>query len=95
MTPSLSDDLKLRMVAWYFEEGLTYRDICDRAHCSIGLVSKVIHNFREHGQVTNPFTKRTGRPSMIEEADVEYISALLDANPMLYLDEIQRQMTAA
>jgi len=32
---------------------------------------------------------------MIEEADVEYISALLDANPMLYLDEIQRQMTAA
>ena len=95
MMPSLSHDLKRRMVAWYFEEGLTYRAICEWAQCSIRLVSKVLHNFREHGEVTNPFTKRTGRPSMIEDADIEYISALLDANPLLYLNEIQRQMTAA
>jgi hypothetical protein len=32
----------------------------DWAHCSIGLVSKDMHNFREHGQVTNTFTKCTG-----------------------------------
>ena len=31
MTPALSDDLKIRIVSWYFEEGLTYREICDRA----------------------------------------------------------------
>jgi len=31
---------------------------------------------------------------MMEEADVEYISALLDVNSMLYLDEIQRWMAA-
>ncbi|KAF8958306.1 hypothetical protein BDZ97DRAFT_1587706, partial [Flammula alnicola] len=59
------------------------------ANCSIGLVSKVFHNFREHGQVNNPFTKHTGRPSTVEDGDIEYISALLDVNPVLYLDEIQ------
>jgi len=92
MTPSLSNDLKLRMVAWYFEDGLTYRQICEQANCSIGLVSKVIRNFQEHGEVNNPFAKRTGRPPRLEDGDIEYISALLDANPVLYLDEIQRRM---
>ena len=33
-----------------------------------------MHNCREHGKVTDPFAKYTGRPSMIEEADVKYIS---------------------
>ena len=44
--------------------------------CSIWIVSKVMHNFQEHGQVTNSFKKCAGRPSMIKEADVEYISAV-------------------
>ena len=94
MTPLISDDLKQLIVAWYFEEGLMYREICKRADCSIGLVYKTIHNFREHGQMNNPFTKRTGRPSAIDDSDIEYISALLEANPLLYLDEIQRRLEA-
>jgi len=94
MTPPISDDLKQLMVGWYFEEGLTYREICERADCSIGLVYKTIRNFREHSQVNNPFTKRTGRPSTIEDGDMEYISTLLEANLLLYLDEIQRRLEA-
>ena len=33
-----------------------------------------MHSFREHGKVTDPFAECTGRPSMIYEADVKYIS---------------------
>ncbi|KAF8959397.1 hypothetical protein BDZ97DRAFT_1667184, partial [Flammula alnicola] len=70
--------------------------IYEQANCSIGLVFKVFHNFRAHGQVNNPFTKCTGRPRLLtsHHRDIEYISALLDANPVLYLDEIQRRMEA-
>ena len=33
-----------------------------------------MYNCREHGKVTDPFATYTSRPSMIEEADVKYIS---------------------
>lgn len=95
MPASLSDDLKRLIVTWYFEEGLTYREIKDRAQCSIGLVSKVLRNYEDFGQVVNPFRKRTGRPSMIEDGDIKYISSLLDANPVLYLDELQQRLHSA
>ena len=31
-----------------------------------------MHNFQQHGQVYNHFTKQIGRPFMIEEADVKH-----------------------
>ena len=37
MKPPISDDLKQLMVAWYFEEGLTYREI----HCKQILIYHV------------------------------------------------------
>ena len=88
MPVPLSDDLKILIVNWYFEEGLTYREIRDRAQCSIGLISKVLRNHEDFGQVVNSFSKRTGRLPMIEDGDIQYISSLFDANPVLYLDEI-------
>ena len=95
MPVPLSDDLKILIVNWYFEEGLTYREIRDRAQCSIGLISKVLRNYEDFGQVVNPFSKRTGRPPMIEDGDIQYISSLLDANPILYLDKIQQRLHSA
>jgi len=92
MTPALSDDLKMRIVSWYFDEHLTYLEIRDRAQCSTGLISKVMSNYRTHGQVTNLFSKRTGRPLKVQDGDIEYISSLLEANPVLYLDEIQHRL---
>ena len=40
----------------------------------------------------NLFSSRTGRPSAVEDADIEYISNLLEANPVLYLDELQSRL---
>jgi len=44
--------------------------------------------------MNNPFTKCTSRPSAIDNGDIKYISALIEANLLLYLDEIQRQLEA-
>ncbi|KIJ93282.1 hypothetical protein K443DRAFT_112271, partial [Laccaria amethystina LaAM-08-1] len=73
MTAALSDDLKMHIASWYVKEGLTYQEIHDRSDCSIGFIFKIMGKYHIHGQVTNPFSKRTGRPSNIDNGDVEYM----------------------
>ena len=47
MAPPISVDLKERIVKWYFDDELTYCDICDKTRVSLGLISKTIRNCRE------------------------------------------------
>jgi transposase len=94
MPAEMSVDLKQHIIDWYLVDQYTYRQIAGLADCSIGHVSNVMRNFREFGQVKNPFssrTSRTGRPSQIE-GDIIYLHALLEANPALYLDELQTRL---
>jgi hypothetical protein len=93
MAPEMSTDLKKRIVAWYLEDRLTYQEITRLANYSIGHVFNVMSNFHCYGQVNNPFSCRTGRPSTIQEGDITYISGLLSANPTLYLDELQTRLS--
>jgi transposase len=51
MPAALSNDLKERIVKWYNVDGLTMKDISSTAECSIGLVSNVLRNYRQYGQV--------------------------------------------
>jgi len=46
--------------------------------------------YKDFGQVVNPFSKHTGRPSMIEDENMQHISSLLDATPALYLNEMSQ-----
>jgi transposase len=92
MPAEMSVDLKRRIIDWYLVDQYTYCQIAGLADCSIGHVSNVMRNFREFGQVKNPFSSRTGRPSQIEEGDIMYLHALLEANPALYLDELQTRL---
>jgi transposase len=92
MPAEMSVDLKQRIIDWYLVDQYTYHQIAGLADCSIGHVSNVMKNFREFGQVKNPFSCRTGRPSQIEEGDILYLHALLEANPALYLDKLQTHL---
>ena len=56
----ISDDLKEHIFHWYYQDDMTMEEIRDLAHCSLGLISKVINNYREFGQVRVPFTQRMG-----------------------------------
>ncbi|KIM42230.1 hypothetical protein M413DRAFT_10428 [Hebeloma cylindrosporum] len=91
----ISDDLKERIIHWYYQDEMTMEEIRDLAHCSLGLIYKVISNYREFGQVRNPFTRRMGRPSTLTEGDLIFLKAILEANPGLYLDEMQEKLAAA
>ena len=68
-------------------------DICDLAKCSIGLVYNVICNYRDFGQVRNPFTHRAGWPSSLTNKDLSFLKEILEANPSLYLDEMQQKLS--
>lgn len=93
MAPAISIGLKERIVSWYFNDQMTMKDIAGMANVSIGLVSKVIGTFERYGQVTNPFARRTGRPSLVDQGDLNYLKSILSANPSLYLDKIQGKLT--
>ena len=91
MVAPISDDLKERIITWYYTDNRTMPEIRDLARCSIGLISNVIRNYREYGEVRNPFT-RDGRPRSLSDEDTVFIETLIDANPSLYLDEIQQKL---
>jgi len=67
-------------------------EIRDLSRCSIGLVYKVINNYREFGQVVNPFTRRAGQPPILSNEDIIFLTTILEANPSLYLDELQQKL---
>ena len=92
MGRTISNDLKYRIVLNYEVNHLTMEEIATKQRVSIGLVSKVVCLHQLYGQVTDPFVHHAGRPSFLEHDDLEYLSAILDANPGLYLDEIQDKL---
>jgi transposase len=92
MTRAISVDLKERIVKWYHEDGMTMEQISSHASVSVGLVSKVISIHRQYGQVADPFRCRTGRPSYLRNGNATYLQAILNANPALFLDEIQERL---
>ncbi|KJA21472.1 hypothetical protein HYPSUDRAFT_124138, partial [Hypholoma sublateritium FD-334 SS-4] len=92
MTARLSDDLKEHIIQWYYSDNMTMLEIRDLAQCSVGLVYNVIRNYQEFGQVRNPFAQHAGQPPILTNKDLTFIESVLEANPGLYLDEIQQKL---
>jgi len=92
MPPHLSEDLKNRIADWYYVQNMTMEDIRDLAGCSIGTVYNTIRNVRDFGVAKNPFNQQAGRLSSLTDDDIKFIEALVDANPSMYLDEMQQKL---
>ena len=92
MAPFTTLEMREAMVHWHFEEHMTTLQISILTGCSERTVYEVLRLHRDYGQVTNPFTHSRGQSRVLENGDVEYIYALLQANPVLYLDELQEQL---
>jgi hypothetical protein len=87
MAPFITVAMREAMVCWRLKQHMTALQISVLVGCTE--VYKVLRLHRVYyGQVTNPFTRSRGRLHIL---DVEYIHALLQANPALYLDELQEQ----
>ncbi|KAJ7189623.1 hypothetical protein GGX14DRAFT_304980, partial [Mycena pura] len=93
---SVSSDLKEQIVKWYMEDEPEYSmcNVANLAGVSLGLVHKTVSLHNEYSQVTNPFSRRTGRPRTMNEGDIAYVQEILRANPTLYLDEIQSKLAS-
>ena len=92
MGRTIDKDLKDRIVLLYKADHLTMETIAAQLRVSASLVSKVLCLHRIYGQVTNPFSNHSGRPSYLNNGDLEYMQAILQANSGLYLDEIQDKL---
>jgi hypothetical protein len=85
MGRTISNDLKHWIVLNYKVDHLTMQEIATKQQVSIGLVLKVVSLHQLYSQVTDPFEGHAGHPSFLDHDDLEYLSAILDANPGLYL----------
>ncbi|KAF9463064.1 hypothetical protein BDZ94DRAFT_1259980, partial [Collybia nuda] len=89
MALTVSTQLRERMIVWHYELHKNPIEIAELAGCSVPTVYRVLHFHRDYDVVHNPFAQHTGRKCALTTADTDYISALLQANPALFLDEIQ------
>lgn len=88
----ISVDICNRIIVWHFEEQKGVPEIAQLAGCSESAVYKILALYREYGQVTNPHARPHDRPHALDMTVLNYMSALLDANPTLYLDELQEKI---
>jgi len=92
MAPHLSKDLHNRVVKWWMERGMTYRELAIMAGCSIGMIYTILDYHYTYGQSTNPLSEHTGWPCLLDAGDSIFLDQLLEREPMLYLDEIWRKL---
>ncbi|KAG0695439.1 hypothetical protein DFH29DRAFT_761057, partial [Suillus ampliporus] len=67
-------------------------EISKLAQCCEATVYNVLRNHRKYGQHTNPFARERGHPRTLSTADLDYLHSILQANPALYLDELQEKL---
>ncbi|TFK79997.1 hypothetical protein K466DRAFT_449151, partial [Polyporus arcularius HHB13444] len=91
--PHLSETLKERIIEWRHAQDMSAREIALLAGCSERTIYTVLRNHREYNQTSNPHARPAGRPRVLDQADLTYISSLIHANPTIYLDEIQEQLS--
>ncbi|ELU42805.1 transposase domain-containing protein [Rhizoctonia solani AG-1 IA] len=88
MAPPLSPELRWPVVYWYIELEWNADECARISQRSRSSIFRVIRCFLENGTVLSPRFS-TGRPQILSTKDRNYILALLQARPSLYLDEIQ------
>jgi hypothetical protein len=91
MSPPISTEMRARMIVWHYELHKTAKEISLLAGCSLSSVYVVLRYDQDFGQTSNPFARSVGRQRALDIGDVNYVSAL-EANPAIYLDEIQFQL---
>ncbi|KAJ7106873.1 hypothetical protein C8R43DRAFT_861280, partial [Mycena crocata] len=90
--PQLSAQLRERIIVWRFEQHMKAAEIATLAGCSESTVYNVLRFHRDYEQTSNPHARSRGRPRLLDIGDLNYLSALLDASPTLYLDELQQKL---
>lgn len=92
MAPNLSTEMRNNIVTWRYDLQKSPPECAALAGCSVSTVFEVLRINREFGGVHNPYANPRGGQRTTNTGDINYISALLEANPTIYLDEIQDRL---
>ena len=68
------------------------REVADVFNVSAGFVHHVVDLHRKYGQVTDPYAQPRRGHRVLTFADEDYIRALIEARPSIYLDEIREAL---
>jgi len=70
------------------------REVATLLDVSLGFVHSVVSCHQRFGQVTDPRLRFNGRPRALDDGDLSFIRAVIDAQPSIYLDELQHKLAA-
>ncbi|KAI0743071.1 hypothetical protein C8Q80DRAFT_1108171, partial [Daedaleopsis nitida] len=94
MPPHLDLQLRERIFLWHHIDNIPIPEIAHLACCGVSTVYRIIAQHRpqeaEVGAIAPSAT--TGRPRILSTGDIDFVSALLEENPTLFLDELQGQL---
>ncbi|RXW19082.1 hypothetical protein EST38_g6778 [Candolleomyces aberdarensis] len=80
------------IVQWKLKLNKDNSEIAALAGCSEHTVRKVLCIYNHFGIVNNPLAQQHGQKRALTMVDIDYIASVLNANPSLYMDEIQDQL---
>lgn len=92
MAPNLSTEMRNSIVTWHDDLLKPASECAALAKCSIRTVYEVLRIHREFGGVHNPFATARGGSRLMNTGDINYLGSVLEANPTLYLDELQDRL---
>ena len=90
MAPHLDQRVRELIISWRYNDNLSVPEIAHLARCSTMSVYNVLGRFQDCGEVNSRTS--SGRPRALTMEDVDFISSLIEENPVIYLDEIQLQL---
>ncbi len=90
MPPCIVHQLREDIVSWYFDSSLPVSDIAELARCSTTTIYIILAQFRQSGDVST--STPPGRPHSLSREDVDFITSLIDINPVIFLDEMQKEL---
>jgi transposase len=94
MAPQVSLELRERIVAWRHELHMSINDIVHLSNRCEKTVRNVLKTYRDYNEFMHPFTQPRGRKRLLDRDDLNYLEAVLRAEPGLFLDELQDKLRA-
>ena len=85
-----STDLRQKIVEVYENERISQRQLARRFQVAPSFIVKLLKQYRETGELA-PKTS-PGRPRELDEAQMQTVQTLVEANPDLTLDELRAKV---
>ena len=93
MAPQVLDEMRAWIIIWHDEQPLSVQEIAGLVGCGVRTVYNILSYHRDYHTLRNTSTCGPhGANCSLDMGDMNYIESLIDAQPKIYLDEIQDEL---